>query len=767
MSEPLPVSYDNEPQFQAPDPLAHPVLVPDTGLNGLLHEHIPSLVVRDSSSSSSASSSSATGEKSSGGSSITTPVVVGTIVPLAIAVVIMIFLHRRHVKKLRQEDAEDKHGSLDFGLGEGRRPQQTKSKRWKKQPPLPPPEMSMSDAHNALRKERGMSIDMGHSPYLLPPGLQHSRESLHSMSRSQHLNDDKYQRTDFIPDDGSIRSPTVRNHGDDSSSFSGSTRFRNDTDSSRSLIHAAHGLPARPNPPPKAYSPIPAERTTSPNPTSLLAPAPAQDTRESIVSTTGNTAAFRASNDYLGAFIRGGSKPDTEKEALNQDPKVQPQVTVTERETAETPESQKTFAPVPMPAIVMNEPPLEHARMSSDYTIPNQPAPEPKEEPQRPARTTSMPLDREPQLPQFNVMDFDSQSTTPRDQSREMSMHGGQNSQGWTPEDRSRETSTYGDHQQPSTTHSRDQSNAQAHQQYDDASDYYDPEDTYSVYGDYEDELGYDPRRLTWGVRPLPPDDPAENPEQRANRIRSFYKEYFDESSKPGGGNVAQYFDGSEDFYDDYYEQDYYPPRGMSAAGAPRHRAMSNNSHMRHGPRAFSSASARYAMPPRGGPRQPPKKRAPPPKALNELPTPHKLKDDTFLIDMAVDFAPPDKARFQRSGTPSSPRGGQRPFSPNVRAFTPLQSSYDDLAVLPSPHLLRKSGTFTGLDFAPPGRIHVPGDSASDAGSIRSARSGISRMHEHSIRTGAYRVSRIPREVAGTRDEISDALKPTMDIGRK
>jgi hypothetical protein len=27
----------------------------------------------------------------------------------------------------------------------------------------------------------------------------------------------------------------------------------------------------------------------------------------------------------------------------------------------------------------------------------------------------------------------------------------------------------------------------------------------------------------------LPPEDPADNPEQRANRIRSFYKEYFDE----------------------------------------------------------------------------------------------------------------------------------------------------------------------------------------------------------------------------------------------
>jgi hypothetical protein len=54
----------------------------------------------------------------------------------------------------------------------------------------------------------------------------------------------------------------------------------------------------------------------------------------------------------------------------------------------------------------------------------------------------------------------------------------------------------------------------------------------------------------------------------------------------------------------------------------------------------------------------------------------------------------------------------------------------------------------------------------SETGSIRSAQSGISRMHEHSIRTGAYRVSRIPKEMAGTRDEIEVALKPKWDMNR-
>ncbi|KAJ2986897.1 hypothetical protein NUW58_g4812 [Xylaria curta] len=41
-----------------------------------------------------------------------------------------------------------------------------------------------------------------------------------------------------------------------------------------------------------------------------------------------------------------------------------------------------------------------------------------------------------------------------------------------------------------------------------------------------------DNRRLSVGLRPLPPDDflESEDPEFRANRIRSFYKEYFDDS---------------------------------------------------------------------------------------------------------------------------------------------------------------------------------------------------------------------------------------------
>lgn len=57
-------------------------------------------------------------------------------------------------------------------------------------------------------------------------------------------------------------------------------------------------------------------------------------------------------------------------------------------------------------------------------------------------------------------------------------------------------------------------------------------------------------------------------------------------------------------------------------------------------------------------------------------------------------------------------------------------------------------------------------DTMSETGSIRSNGSGMSAVHLHSIRTGAYRVSRIPKEVAGTRDELTASLKPKWDLNR-
>lgn len=85
--------------------------------------------------------------------------------------------------------------------------------------------------------------------------------------------------------------------------------------------------------------------------------------------------------------------------------------------------------------------------------------------------------------------------------------------------------------------------------------------------------------------------------------------------------------------------------------------------------------------------------------------------------------------------------------------------------ILSHSHALRKSGTFTSLDFAPPPRFkNADGGNGSDAGSIRSNRSGISQMHNNALRAGAYRVSRLPQDMVGTKDDLDIALKPSWNL---
>lgn len=247
-------------------------------------------------------------------------------------------------------------------------------------------------------------------------------------------------------------------------------------------------------------------------------------------------------------------------------------------------------------------------------------------------------------------------------------------------------------------------------------------------------------KRLSVGFRPLPPDDAleSEDPEYRANRIRSFYKEYFegpDENAPPlpsapqGHGQAAprpagpQYY---EDYDESYGDQAYYdtennafvmpyaqpvtrramtpppagrfreggpgprpgsrggprgPPRGhpgsmggMSMPGGPMGRPRAGSA---FGPRPGSSASGQWR-------KQAPKKNLPPPSALNTLPTPSKLTEDAFTIN-PIDFAPPDSFQERASGRSQSPLGERRDFAPRIGAASPLVSTFDELASLPSP----------------------------------------------------------------------------------
>lgn len=210
-------------------------------------------------------------------------------------------------------------------------------------------------------------------------------------------------------------------------------------------------------------------------------------------------------------------------------------------------------------------------------------------------------------------------------------------------------------------------------------------------------------KRFSRSIRPLPPSDPSDDPEQRANRIRSFYREYFDETRPSNKAATSPRPDYYEDYGQEYLSEAtiYDPETGrFILAGAPfaqpvTRRAMtppprapprfrgspkprnsigsaSYQGAGRVGPRAYSSASGRI---PTGGRGKYQRKVIMPPSPLNILPMPSKLTDDMIS---PIEFAPP-----QRFGA-TSPLGGQRPnFSP--RAHVPLVSSFDDLAAMPSP----------------------------------------------------------------------------------
>jgi len=78
--------------------------------------------------------------------------------------------------------------------------------------------------------------------------------------------------------------------------------------------------------------------------------------------------------------------------------------------------------------------------------------------------------------------------------------------------------------------------------------------------------------------------------------------------------------------------------------------------------------------------------------------------------------------------------------------------------------MLRKSGTFTALDFAPPRKFVDVDNARSETGSIRSNHSGLSALQAHALRAGAGRVSRLPGDEVFTQAAMAEKLKPQWGI---
>lgn len=132
--------------------------------------------------------------------------------------ILFFFLHRRHVRKQRIEDANDRHASLDFGLGDV--PQPGRSRK----PPGSGSEMAYGEKGTRRQRQVSMDMDLG-SPYLLPPELQNSRESLHSLSRNMtNQHEDPYRQIQYHPEgEGSSLRSQSRQGRDGSSVYTGSS----------------------------------------------------------------------------------------------------------------------------------------------------------------------------------------------------------------------------------------------------------------------------------------------------------------------------------------------------------------------------------------------------------------------------------------------------------------------------------------------------------------------------------------------------------------
>lgn len=666
---------------------------------------IAELVRRTSTSTSTTTSTSESDSSKSSNLVNTLPVVLGVVIPVVCAIVVFLYLHRRHVRRLRYEDTHDKHKSLDFGLEAVRRGADVI------------PEMG-----EKTHKAGGMSLDIGHNPYLLPPGLTGSKESLRSLSKVVSPDDDKY-RLAAQSDAGSLRS--YRSHpkwgNDDASSFGGSTRhvptIRDEMD--QGLLQNASRM-SRSSPVDSPASPSAAHQIPHNN---LNEPNGLSENHSSMATSQSDLKnEVESEADFPKSFESSQSRGNGDEMFLG---------TYGERNLQRLP-SEK-LEDFPKEATHTIRPSLNGFDFGTGNNgITNADIPIIQE---TPAETKPVGL---PRL------------------SLPMS-----------------ETSDYGDEPKSNLPPSVNVSEAEKPPRESEDKDVHQPPTNRLTQTFVNFDEGFDPHRLTVGIRPLPPEDPSDNAEQRANRIRSFYKEYFDDS-KPA--NEEYYEDFGPEFYEDAAVYDPYtgdfmmaPPKPFAQPmgrramtppprfqGPPRQMMHSAAAMRSPGPRAFSSASGR--LPANRGPRKP----APPPEPLHVLPSPHLIKDDMSVLP--VDYAPVQTFKGQREGRPDSPHGGLRPYTPTARAHTPLVSSFDDLAAIPSPHAMRKSGIYTTLDFAPPVRFR--NDTGSDAGSIRSNRTGISAIHTHNIRTGAYRVSRLPPGMVGTKDDLFASLKPNMDLRR-
>lgn len=610
-------------------------------------------------------------------------------IPVVGITFVLLYLHRKNVAKFKKEDQDDPHKELDFGLDKN--PGVKAGLR-----------RSIFGVGEKAAHKHQLSMDMDMStPYLLPPQLQTSRESLHSLARSIKNTEDPYRPVQYAGSDvGSLRSVQRGPGGEMASLYSASTRSGGTRDFGPNRQNSL------PRPAPAAD---PFQRKPMPSADGSMSPT-------SIMSSD----AFRPARGSALGRKPSAPYPD-EKFAMN------------EPDVVEMPDSQPRALGSPTP------PKLDVALPAPDTQTPL---------PGQFASPMSATIETaEPAAPANYHGGFDfGDANAPRGMSAGDEFIGTAHS---SPPPQ--QVNLYEGAHQPQESFVADGNHG--YDNYNSTQDYHQEGPM-----DYEFEPrgrtahrdsqrgsqflaapNTDNKRLSVGFRPLPPDEimETEDPEHRANRIRSFYKEYFDDQAPASHPPVpeippqaaerravppgpppqrAQTNEYYEDYDGAYLENTFFDPgsntfvmpyaqpvhrRAMTPPPrAPRHRGpppprgvhgsiggMSmassrppfrpgSSASSRYGPRPGSSASARLGN--RGKP-------MPPPASLTTLPNPAKLRDDSFALFSATDFAPPDTIKDHAAGRSQSPAPEKRPYALNVPVHNPLVSSYDELPVIPSP----------------------------------------------------------------------------------
>jgi hypothetical protein len=251
----------------------------------------------------------------------------------------------------------------------------------------------------------------------------------------------------------------------------------------------------------------------------------------------------------------------------------------------------------------------------------------------------------------------------------------------------------------------------------------------------------------------------ATEDEDHAKRIQSVYQEYWNDSQyydgseeweslprreiqdqfpqpMPGNNDRREWPESNQEYYDTQYwrqqsDRDYYRNYGYENTQSRRDPVgLGLNEHWepRPVPPSYysrpSTSHSTSSIPSRVA--RTPKPLAP----LSDLPAVRYKLDD---LASPISFSKP--RRFVGSGG-----------SPVIRPASPAQvlsSSWSQLAELPVPHRLRRSGSFSSIEFAPTRKYAASEVDAGDTGSIRSfARTEASLR---AVSAGAGRINRLPQ----------------------